>query len=253
MIVFRLTQSNLIDLIPFLYLMRYKIIVAILSVLIISVTITLVLIFYPYSPPQTEIEPPNSRFSSLIIRDVPDESYLSYLLTNEALTSQEPYFDMLSNDSKSFIHNVSNLIQEELEYLEIFDPSEYYENQWRYHNFTYIGNVIPEVDYIDFISMYNLTEMYPYFFFYYNFTSAEYHANSTLTFGYDPADWLIPESVEYLFNQNETYILVTQFVKISEIYAPLAGTGTTFERQILCLETGQPVFFLSNEGPWWIS
>ena len=89
--------------------------------------------------------------------------------------------------------------------------------------------------------------------FYYNFTSTEYRANSSISTWIDPQDWMISDIVDFLYKNNSTFILITQYVKISDIYAPLAGTGTEFERFILCLETGQPVLFISNEGPWWIS
>ncbi|MHA1200584.1 MAG: hypothetical protein ACTSQF_14800 [Candidatus Heimdallarchaeaceae archaeon] len=233
--------------------MKTKIIISIASVIVISLTLTLVLVYYPYTPDETEYTPPTSRFTSRIIRDVPNDDYLPLLYTFENLTSQATYFEMLDNGSKSLIHNISALIENELDFLENLDPLEFMTNEWRHHNFTYVGTVFSEVNKSTFLSIYDLESLYPYFMFYWNFTTIDYYANSTLSNGYNSDDWMIPEIVDYVYEQNSSFILVTQFVDIGDTYAPLAGSGTSFERQILCLATGQPILFLSNEGPWWIS
>ncbi len=233
--------------------MKNKLIISIAATCAIALTLTLLLVYYPYTPEENEYEIDPTRFTSLIIRNTPDDMYLPLLYSIENITGQDFYFDMLSNDSKNMVQNVSYLIERELEFLEILDPQDFKDNEWRHHNFTYIGSVFPSVNQSEFLSLFDLENFYPYYFFYYNFTTMNYYANSTVSNYYHPDDWGIPEIFDYVYSQNSTSILITQYVRIGDIYAPLAGSGTTFERQILCLATGQPILFLSNEGPWWIS
>ena len=232
--------------------MKIKLLISILSVIIISTTLTLVLVYYPYDNNNQYVPDPD-RFSSITIREVPNENFLPMLYYFENLTGDAIYFEDLDNDSRDMIHNITYYIERELKFLEEFEPTEFATNSWRHHNFTYIGKLTLEVNKENFLSMFNLTNLYPYFMFYYNFSSFDYCSNSTITTGYNPHDWLLSDLVDYIYSINSNYILITQHVAITDIYAPLAGTGTEFERQILCLETGQPVFFLSDEGPWWIS
>ncbi len=233
--------------------MKKKILIGSVSFVLITITLTLVLVYYPFSPENTEYELDPNKFTSLITRNYPDENYLALLYYFENITGQAVYFDDLENDSRNMVLNVTYYTEKELKYVEELNTSEYEENSFRYHNFTYIGDVYPEITKSVFLLMYNISSFYPIFMFYYNFTSLEYRANSTIPLYNNPQNWMIPDIIDFLYENNSTFILITQFVNISDIYAPLAGTGTEFERYILCLETGQPVLFISNEGPWWIS
>jgi len=69
----------------------------------------------------------------------------------------------------------------------------------------------------------------------------------------EPNTWNISEMLDYVYNFSIDFICVNQTVEVSDIYAPLAGTGTAFRRIWLCLPSGQPIFFFSDEGSWWIS
>ncbi|MFW9852738.1 MAG: hypothetical protein ACFFDS_07345, partial [Candidatus Thorarchaeota archaeon] len=59
--------------------------------------------------------------------------------------------------------------------------------------------------------------------------------------------------IQYIFSINTPLFFVNQTVEVSDIYAPLAGMGFYFTRFILCTTSGTPVFFISNEGPFWVS
>ena len=231
--------------------MRIKIIISSVVVILLTITLTVVLVYY--LPESTEYEPDPSHFTSSIRRNYPEENYLAILSYFENLTGQAVYFDDLENDSRNMVLNMTYYIKKELKYVEELNTSEYEENSFRYHNFTYVGSLYTEINRSVFLSIYNVSSFHPIFMFYYNFTSTEYRANSSISTWIDPQDWMISDIVDFLYKNNSTFILITQYVKISDIYAPLAGTGTEFERFILCLETGQPVLFISNEGPWWIS
>ncbi len=228
--------------------MKTKLIFAVVSILVLGSTLTVVFVIE-----SNPIYPDPSKFKSEITRIADTSELLDLLHALESVTGNSIYFDSLGEEFDS-IENVSQLITDELEFLSTYNPKDFNERDWRYHKLIYIGTVIDSINNTEFLSLFNLEQLYPYHLFYYNFTEEEYYANSTFVNPYvDPDTWNISEIFEYVFSLYPEYIFVNQTVDIGDIYAPLAGTGTYLERIWLCLPTGQPILFFSNEGLWWIS
>ena len=228
--------------------MKTKIIIGILSILILSSTLAIVFTIAP-----KPVYPDPSKFKSEVTRIAEGGDLLDILYFLESLNGSEIYFDSLGDDF-DWIENISALIDNELEFLATYNPKDFKPDDWRSHKFIYEGTIIESINQTEFLSLINLEQLYLHHFFFYNFTEGIYFANSTAIPPYpDPSLWDLSSKVDYVYSINPEYLFVNQTVVISDLFAPLAGTGTSFERTWLCLPTGQPILFFSNEGGWWIS
>jgi hypothetical protein len=217
------------------------------SVLVVGLVVTLV-ILRPFNPIVDK-----SRFHSSINRIVPDTYYLPILLDLENISGNNSYFDQIKGGNlEDILENITLLIEREELFLNNYNPDDFIENgPWPYHAFNYSAKLTLGPYQGEFTS---IIQIHPTFMFYLNFSTQEYLAvtyfNSSTQ---DQELWMIEEIYEYIISESSTLLFVNQTMVISDIYAPLAGTGTEFTRYILCLPDGQPAFFLSDEGAWWIS
>ncbi|NPD90051.1 MAG: hypothetical protein HGN29_15160 [Asgard group archaeon] len=227
--------------------MRKAFLLAASSVVIISSILTVVLL-RPY-----HTIPDPSRFRSFIGRHVPDESFLPILLSLENISGNSSYFDGIKGEHyEDHIENISILIEREQKFLNSYYPEDYTnEGYWPFHEFSYSANLTHGIPKSEFLSM---IHPYPSFMFYFNYSNEIY--SSITVFNDSSPDqeyWMIEDIIDHLFTIRTLLIFVNQTMIISDVYAPLAGYGTQFTRFILCLPDGQPVFFISDEGGWWVS
>ncbi len=223
--------------------MKKSLIIISSSVLMLSIIIIPV-VLRPYGP-----FPDPSKFSSFIERIVPDNSYLPVIYSLEELDAKSIYFAMTADISQ--IENIAQLIEEEESFLSTYNPKEFNKKDWRRHTFIYSVNLSLGVEKEEFLTLFSIFQTH---MFYLNYSTDDYY--SVTYFNSSTSDrelWKINETADYIFSSEAPLIFVNQTIVISDIYAPLAGTGTHFTRFILCFPDGQPVFFISNEGPWWIS
>lgn len=226
--------------------MNKKVIALIASLVIIGAITPIIVIKIRNS------EPDPSQFKSEIKRFVFDEYYLHILLSLENISGSCNYFDEIrSNNYEDNVENITHLIEKEEYFLSIYDPKDFTQNKFRYHKFIYHGNLSSGISNS---SLINIIHSFPTFLFYYNFSTSLYHS---ITFyeesTSDPESWNIDGIIQYVFSEESQLLLVNQSVEVADIYAPLAGSGTQFTRFILCKSSSIPIFFISNEGPWWIS
>ena len=228
--------------------MKTKTIVIIISsVILIGITVTLSVLLPYYNA----FDP--SRFRSEIEREVSDENYLPYLLELEKISENSSYFQSIKRGTFHFnLENVTLLVEKEELFLESFNEKDFARNQWRYHTFVYNGNLSQPISKSEFKEI-ALTD--PTFLFYQNHTTLEYTAFTSFDHLTTDQDlWGIDEIIEHVFSFYLAYVFVNQTVIVSDVYAPLAGTGTQFQRLIVCdPTTGIPLLFMTNEGAWWIS
>ena len=224
-----------------------KIAIAVIVSIVIIGAITPIIVIKLNNP-----KPDSSQFVSEIKRFVFDEQYLSILLSLENISGDCNYFDEIRDNSYAEnVENITQLIENEEYFLSIYDPKDFTQNKFRYHKFIYHGNLSSSISNT---SLLDIIHSFPTFLFYYNFSTSLYHSitfyNESTS---DPELWNIDGIIQYIFTEESQLMFVNQTVVVSEIYAPLAGSGTQFTRFILCTSEGIPVFFISNEGPWWIS
>ncbi len=228
--------------------MKTRAVVIIMSaVVIISITVSLSVII----PRSNQIDP--SKFKSEIVRDVTDENYLPYLLELENISGNSSYFQSIKRGTfHERLENITLLIEREELFLENYDEKDFTRNEWRYHKFVYNGILSQPISKSEFSE---IVPTNPTFLFFQNHTTLEYIAFTSfdpLTTDHDL--WNIDGIIDHVFSFFLAYIFVNQTVIVSDIYAPLAGTGTQFQRFIVCdPTTGVPLLFISDEGAWWIS
>jgi len=223
------------------------VVIIVSSVILIGITVTLSVLIPYYNA----FDP--SKFRSDIEREVSDESFLPYLLDLENISENSSYFNSIkSGDYHLNIENVTLLIEKEELFLQNYDEKDFTRNKWRYHTFVYNGILTQPISKSEFNA---LVPDHPTYLFYQNHTTLEY---TTMTsFNQSTSDqslWGIDDIVDHVFSFFLAYIFVNQTVIVSDVYAPLAGTGTQFHRFIVCDPvTGVPLLFMSDEGGWWIS
>ncbi len=227
--------------------MKLKVvIIGISSLAIIGIIVTLSIIF----PLNQDVD--STRFQSEIIRDLSDDELLLFLTELENLSSNSTYFNSIKPGNYHLnIENITLLIEREESFLASYDSMYYSKTGSRYHKFIYNGIITQPISYSEFIP---LILDRPSYIFYQNYTTLEYTTitsfNQTTS---NQSLWGIEDIIQYVFSFYLMYIFINQTVVISDVYAPLAGTGTQFQRFIICEPSGYPLFFISDEGLWWIS
>ncbi|MHA1302470.1 MAG: hypothetical protein ACTSPI_02050 [Candidatus Heimdallarchaeaceae archaeon] len=220
----------------------FALITGIIIVSIVSVTVVL----------NTQID--EQKFISKINRHVPSDEYLSLLIEKEKIDENTLYFDSLNTSVKSPIENLSKLIEREYEFLNNYKPRDYSKWGKKYHKFIYNASLQINQDISLIKELVEERFQYPTFYFFYDWETQEYIALSNIMNEYDSnlENWNISKKIDNIFAELDP-LVITQTVVISDIYAPLAGTGTEFQRLFLCDPQGKPLFFLSTEGYWWLS
>ena len=224
-----------------------KALITVSALILISITIILSILIprsYPINP---------SRFRSEIVRNVTDEDYLPYLLELEKISGNSSYFQSIKRGIFHYkLENVTLLVENEELFLENLDEKEFTKNKWRSHTFVYNGILTQPISESEFNE---IIPSNPTFLFYQNHTTLEYHAFTSFDEQTSNQSlWGIEGIVDHVFSFFLAYILVNQTVIVSDVYAPLAGTGTQFQRLIVCDPvSGSPLLFISDEGFWWIS
>ena len=195
----------------------------------------------------------SSRFRSEIVRNVTDEDYLPYLLELEKISGNSSYFQSIKRGIFHYkLENVTLLVENEELFLENFSEKEFTKNKWRHHTFVYNGILTQPISESEFSV---IIPTHPTFLFYQNHTTLEYQAFTSFDEQTSNQSlWGIDEIVDHVFSFFLAYILVNQTIIVSDVYAPLAGTGTQFQRFIVCDPVkGIPLLFITDEGSWWIS
>ena len=229
--------------------MKWKTIIVSFSIV---VTIGLIITLSVYYG--TDFNVSEYNFYSNIERVLPSNDYLPIILEIENMSGESIYFETLNEEIRGHIENITKMIEKEQEFLQNHNPREC-RDSYKSHTFNYTAILTFDFnrDYIEHLIENSIGN--PTFYFYNNWSAMGYVAYSNYLGDYEGnfSTWKIEENLDLIFSMEEPPILIYQTMSAGDIWGPLAGTGTYFERLILCDSFGLPLLFITNEGQYWIS